>query len=825
MIVATTRRGVCAILCLALFCAATIPGTAAVSANSLQAQRALSLLGGQSCAASSRYRTQTVRQVAQVEPTDTPSPSASPVATPSFGPVLNGPAQLYATPRPQGSPVTPPPVPTPTPSPGAVGPIFLVRGEESPPPITPAGHAAPAPTAVPSVAPTLGPGDVAVLSDSDDFNVTQQGKPGYALGNVHVFYSDDELVGDKAYYDGARTIKVTGHPYVINRAKDSILQGDEIDFDTIDQTSKIVNANGTSNEGLEEGLVHFKSVDMHTDPDGVGHGKNVNVTTCENERGGYHLTGKTFQYYPGDKIVITSVILWLGAAAVFFLPRVVIPLRSIQNEAQRPPIFPEMGYDQYEGAYVKAKLGFGKDRYYYGYYRVEYFTKVGLGLGYVGFFSKKNGRRMANVNYYEIRDRRTDTQTTNLTLQDQENFSRTLRGTFNFNYTSNYGPLTAVPANTSLNASIVHSTAHSSQNYGFNRNAVGTQSSSDAFTFTDSNTLTPKLSQSENVSLTRNSSAFGGLEQSTAGAHVTTQTHYSTSAVDYLLTFDKSFSQTPSGIDKLPELQVRPYKFFPHAGIPITSQFTIGDYSEPANAFNTSRADLGFVVGPALYKVFNSDFQANLRVDQFAYGTGDLKAIINQTMSLSTPIGQHVINSLSYNEANYNGPPFVPFQFLDQQPTTNVKGAQDLLRFFNGDVYSLQLGFSTQFNAMAQPVTYQLSARPTSRSIVIIGGAFSPGPGQGRGFGTTNVQFSTPLGYETNVNFIGNVDWAMHGRIENKAIYIDKIIGDCYDIKLQYNQDSRQVNVVLDLLAFPSHSTGFAIGGAAGSLIPSNFGQ
>ena len=39
--------------------------------------------------------------------------------------------------------------------------------------------------------------------------------------------------------------------------------------------------------------------------------------------------------YPGDKIVIHKAVLWLGAAAVFYLPLLIIPLRSVEN--QRAP--------------------------------------------------------------------------------------------------------------------------------------------------------------------------------------------------------------------------------------------------------------------------------------------------------------------------------------------------------------------------------------------------------------------------------------------------------------------------------------------------------
>src|SRR5262249_46486361 len=155
-----------------------------------------------------------------------------------------------------------------------------------------------------------------------------------------------------------------------------------IQFDTIDQTAKLTNGRGTSSEGIERGLVHFNAKDLHTDQDGVGHGLAPSVSTCQNSRGGYHITGKNMEVYPGDKIVIYKAILWLGAAAVFWLPKVVIPLRTVDNEAQRPRYFPDVGYDQYEGYWIKTRITFGKDQYYYGYYTVNYFSKVGLGLGY-----------------------------------------------------------------------------------------------------------------------------------------------------------------------------------------------------------------------------------------------------------------------------------------------------------------------------------------------------------------------------------------------------------------------------------------------------------
>ncbi len=741
--------------------------------------------------------------------------------SPTFGSLPNSTTTLYATPRPQDTGVTtPPPIPTSTPAfydPNA--PVFVQRGSESPPPITPAGQAPPTPSPTPSGVPTLPPNAIAILADTVSGNAAQ-GKPGDASGNVHILYAQEEIVGDHAHYDGMRTVVVTGHPYIINHSRDSVLLADAITFDTIQQTAKLTNGRGTSAQGVERGLVHFNANDLHTDADGIGHGKAPYVTTCENSRSGYHMTGKNMDVYPGDKIVIYKAILWLGAAAIFFLPKVVIPLRTLDSQQQQTKYFPDVGYDQYEGEWIKTRITFGRDQYYYGYYRAEYFTKVGLGLGYVGFYQKKNGRRSASADVYGIHDRRSQSSTYTLNLQEIENFSQALRGNFGYSYQSNYGPFISLPPNTSFTSTIAHQSAHASQTYGFNRSAVGTQSNSDTISFSDSRQLNQALSQQVNFNLSSSQSNYGGLASSNSTATFNTLTHLTTKGADYQMTIDKTFTAQPFGINKLPEFQVRPYEFFPHFIMPVSAQLTAGQYSEPSNAFSSSRADMAFVLGPEIAKIYGSDFQGSVNVNQYAYGTGDLKASIVQDMTLTTPLGTHFANTLTYNESNYNGPAFVPFQFIDQQPTTNLKNAQDLVRIFNGDTYTASLGFSTNFDAMAQPVSYQLTARPSQRSLLLLGGTFSPGPGQG--FYSTNVQVAMPFGHDAQLQFVTDVDWKNAARLENKVVYYTKTIGDCYQFQALYNQGQKLVTFSIDLLAFPSKTATFNVG-QSGSLVPTTF--
>jgi hypothetical protein len=178
------------------------------------------------------------------------------------------------------------------------------------------------------------------------------------------------------------------------------------------------------------------------------------------------------------------------------------------------------------------------------------------------------------------------------------------------------------------------------------------------------------------------------------------------------------------------------------------------------------------------------------------------------------------VNTIAYNESNYNGPAFVPFQYLDQQPNQNLKNAQDLVRVFNGDTYTASLGFSTNFDALAQPVSYQLTARPSQRSILLLGGSFVPGVGQG--FYTTNAQIAMPFGKDAQLQLVTDIDWKNKGRLEDKVIYYTKTIGDCYQLQALYNEAMKSVSVSINLLAFPSRAATFNVG-QSGPLIPTTF--
>ena len=303
--------------------------------------------------------------------------------------------------------------------------------------------------------------------------------------------------------------------------------------------------------------------------------------------------------------------------------------------------------------------------------------------------------------------------------------------------------------------------------------------------------------------------------------HINALTHATSRAADYDFTIDQSYATDPSGYNKIPELLIHPHTG--HGTIPIDTQLAIGEYSEinSTDQRTTSRADFEANVGPALFKVFHSsDLSATVGLSQYQYGTGDRKAQTRQNLNLTTPISRHFTNVISYTEQNTAGPPSEPFQYLDILGGA-AHNAQEVLRIYNADVYTLTLSTSTGFNRMAEPIAYQFTAHPSTRSTVIVAGDYVPGAGEG--FPETNVQIATPAGRGQDIEFTTNVNWKLGERFMDKNIYFRKLIGNCYDVRAAYNEDLKSVNISLDLLSFPSRSVNTGFTTTQQAIFPQNF--
>ena len=268
---------------------------------------------------------------------------------------------------------------------------------------------------------------------------------------------------------------------------------------------------------------------------------------------------------------------------------------------------------------------------------------------------------------------------------------------------------------------------------------------------------------------------------------------------------DRYNATAPSGANKLPEFLLRPHSsLVPGSRLPVTGTFRSAN-TAIRWALRRTRGSRTDHFGPAIARTIFGDLNATLNVRQDYYGTGDLKANVQQQINLSSPIGRHIVNTLSYSNQHVNGLGNEPFTF--DAIGGAAKNLQEVMRFFNGDVYTLTLQTGTLFNMMAQPVSYQLISRPLPGVTFIAGGSWTPGVGNG--FDRTNVQVAIPLGRAADVQMSTFVDWKNKGRLLSKTIYLRRIFADCYEVRVAYNQDLKTVNVTVDLLAFPTQALNF----------------
>ena len=561
---------------------------------------------------------------------------------------------------------------------------------------------------------------------------------------------------------------------------------------------------------------------MEMRPDGFTHGTHASLTTCENPHGGYHLEAKTLDVTPGDKAVARSVTIFLGPLAIFFLPLMVIPLRHEQIPGVRKTgLIPLVGYSDAEGFYVKARIGFGTSNQYYGYYRIEFYTKIGYGLGYVGSFRRKDGKRSIDIDAFRLHNKVDGSDQWNADFKDQEIISPALRGVASFTYQADYGPLVSLPPNESIALGLTKATAKDVQNYSFSKQSTGGQNTTENYGISDTYTFSQKLTNAFTSSYTDNYNSYSGVTTQSSTLHYNDDLHLSGSTTDYDLILDRYDASNPTGVSKLPELLIRPHgALFKHFfGIPNSANFTVGEYSDPITPLATSRAEAQFNLGPALYHLPIGDFAGTINVRQDAYGTGDMKAQIEQQYTLTTPFANHFDNILSYSNQHVNGLGNEPFSF--DTIGGAYKNLQEVFKVYNKDVYAFSLQTGTAFNMMAQPVAYQLLMRPTALSSLTLTGNYTPGPGNG--FDRTNVQIVTPIGRGSDIQFATYIDWKNHMRLESKNIYFRQVIGDCYEVRIAYNQDLKTVAVTLDILAFPSQNLNFGIGGQNGSVVPQSF--
>ena len=729
------------------------------------------------------------------------SPSASPTALPGGG---QTPQPIFFTPTPASADfprinrgATPLPTATPTPPPNP-------NGTPTPQPL---------------------PSGIARVTADQLYGNNGPGGGFTAYGHVRLDYADATVVADQAVYSATtKILRATGNVLLTQANGDSATASaleyhsdtDRVEMFDVSGSTAAVYAQGEQIQGK----LYYKGKEVILDPGGHTIIKNGYITTCEPAHVAYHITGREIEIRPHDRVIAKGSALYLGKVLVAALGVLALPLSEIAQ--QRPNQYaPRIGYNSVYGVFIREFINFYRGPNWYGTYHIDFYQKVGVGLGADLFFQRQDGRGGGQLTLYNLNNNKTQQaltgtrNTTQANLNMSRLFSDHLSGALSFSYSGQSAIFTALPTTTSTNISLTHTGARSTTSYLVTNTATGPSKSFGGI-LQHTIAFSPSFSQTVGLNLQDNTNP--GAFSRAIGFN--TDTHVSARSFDADLVVQTNHgSQTNGigsstgetttpvvGIQRVPELTVRARPFqLQNLRLPISVALIDGIYNDGYDNIETSRLDFTSQIGPGIFRVGNNAIvNASATLHQDAYGTGDLLGAIGYQASLQNYIGHHADNTLLYTAQSVRG--FTPMPALDSLSGSDQ--ISEVLNVYNGMYYRFTTSTNYDFkNKFLSSINYQLNASPNPYAYFSLGTSYDP---HGTGYSPLVIAFATPVTKTDYLQFTGSYDFRLHG-LQGQNYYLTHTVNDCYVVRVAYHQPLKEVDVSFALLAFPTQSATFGI--------------
>ncbi|HXW52184.1 MAG TPA: hypothetical protein VEJ41_09360 [Candidatus Acidoferrales bacterium] len=793
---------------------------ARISGAALAASFALAALGTFACWARPAF----------ADATPAPSPSPAPSASTQASPTAQA-----ATPTPLNTPTLPPPsTPEPvfiTPTPAAqdfphTGSVVAPQASFTP---GPSGNAASQPTPGP-----LPSGLARVTADQLYGNNSPTG--GFtAYGHVHLEYADAVVTADQAVYDATtKVLRATGH-VTLTESDGDTATASALEYHSDSDQVEMFDVEGSTGaiyfQGEQiQGRLYYKGKEAILDPDGHTIIMNGWVTTCDPSHPAYHIRGREIEIRPHDRLIAHGSALYLGNILVAALGILALPL-SEAAARQNSEYAPRVGYNSAYGFFIRNFINFYRGPNWYGTYHVDFYQKVGIGLGADLFFSRADGRGNGELSVYNLNNNAMQQQltgtrnTTQATLNMERLFSSHLSGAIAFSYSGQSAIFTALPTTTSTNISITHTGARSTTSYVVTDTATGPSHSFGGI-LQHTIAFSPYFSQTVGLNLqdSTNPNAFSRAIGFNADTHVIARAFDADLVISTnhgLDTVTSGATQTTTpviGIQRVPELTIRAHPFqITNLRLPISLTLIDGDYDDGYDDIETSRLEFDAQVGPGIVRIGNDAlFNATATVRQDAYGTGDLQGTLNYQATLQDFFDHHADNTLIYTAQSVRG--YTPMPSLDRLTPANQ--IAEVLNLYNGPWYRFTASTSYNFEVkQLSTVNYQLNVSPNPYAYLSLGTSYNPGSG----YTPVVIQMATPLSRVDYLQFSGDYDFTLHG-LQGQNWFLSHTVGNCYVVQVAYHQPLKEVDVSLGLLAFPNQFATFGINNN-GPIIAQGFGD
>ncbi|MBL8049260.1 MAG: LPS-assembly protein LptD [Chthonomonas sp.] len=199
-----------------------------------------------------------------------------------------------------------------------------------------------------------------------------------AKGDIHFLYRGFEVFCDEVVGNfNTRIFEMTGRVRV--QGKGTEIAGSRVVVNFLDETYE---AEGSQTVVKPESIGNRLTGPLYITSDGFGGGGNrlvgrgTSITSCDRTDPHYHIEAVESDLRRGDRLILRGASLHIGGKKIFSLPTLTIPLNE-RGERYTP----KMGYSRDEGYYILNQFSFARGARDIVTSRVDYFTRLGFGLG------------------------------------------------------------------------------------------------------------------------------------------------------------------------------------------------------------------------------------------------------------------------------------------------------------------------------------------------------------------------------------------------------------------------------------------------------------
>ncbi len=545
----------------------------------------------------------------------------------------------------------------------------------------------------------------------------------HVSGGFHAVYKGYDLYGleldgdtEDEIYTASGDVKVIG--------EDSIVVGQQVTVNFRDRTYKTVN----SNVQLRPSFLKGKVLDDVYLRGGTSNGSqremfaiDAHLTTCSYDDPHYELLSDSTDLRPGKRIILRKVTVRLLRHDILRLPFLSIPLDDKTDRYT-----PEIGQSNDEGYFIKFKYPlFARRTSDLLNARIDYFTKLGLGLGGDYFYESTKARGYLKA-YGLVGQSSTFSLDQDHAMKLGSNLEFTLQNNFQ---RQNY--LTA-PQNTILNTRAGLRWAQSNGTYttlSFYRNR--NESSSFISTFqtlslNDSRSINRTLRTSLDLTFSGNSSSFSGgapVERNQLDVRFigTQEFRQATAELAYQRSIPIGDTTNFYGAaDQTPVVTLRSdgsrllSKAWGEA-LPFQAELSVGEYGNAGlNGERLSRGNLNISMSKEDrgYRRFGVSMDG--RLQQGIYSDDTAQYVIGYNGTARYSLGRSTGINLRYNYLQAHG--YTPLQF-DRTGTSNLVSTDLTIEPLRRLTFGAQTGYDfvqeQQQELAWQSVGARMEWRPT----------------------------------------------------------------------------------------------------------------